>query len=70
MMHILCVFCRKKYSAYWNNVFGDDKIFKSAKLLAAEKRAVAAAIEADEREKQGLDLLEMLQKADEAEDDE
>ena len=51
-------------------MFGDDKIFKSAKLLAAEKRAVAAAIEADEREKQGLDLLEMLQKADEAEDDE
>lgn len=60
---------KKKYGAYWNNVFGDDKIFKNAKLLAAEKKAVEAAMLADEREKKGLDLLEMLQKADEEGDD-
>ena len=45
---------------YWKNVFGDDRIFKSSELLAAEKRAVAKAIEAAEREKAGLDLLEAL----------
>jgi len=60
---------KKKYSEYWNNVFGDDKIFKSAKLLAAEKKKVAEAIAAAEREKAGLDLMEMLQKEEAADND-
>jgi len=56
---------KKKYSEYWQNVFGDDKIFKSAALLKAEKKAVAEAMEAQEREKAGLDLMEIL-KAEQA----
>lgn len=51
---------------YWKNVFGEDRIFKSQALLDAEKKAVAEALAAQEREKAGLDLLEALQaKADE-----
>jgi len=50
---------------YYRNVFGEDKIFKSSKLLAAEKEAVKAAIAAQEREKAGLDLMEALNKKDE-----
>ena len=53
---------------YWKNVFGDDKIFKSSELLAAEKEAVKKALEAQEREKAGLDLLEALQGKDEDSD--
>merc|ERR1712087_140639 len=50
---------------YYRNVFGEDKIFKSSKLLAAEKEAVKAAIAAQEREKAGLDLMEALNQKDE-----
>merc|ERR1719474_241998 len=60
---------KKRYSEYWNNVFGDDKIFKSAKLLAAEKKKVAEAMAAAEREKAGLDLMEMLTKEDAEEEE-
>jgi len=51
---------KKRYPAYWQNVFGDDKTFKSAKLLAAEKKAVKEALAAAEREKAGVDLMELL----------
>mmetsp|Transcript_58008 Transcript_58008/g.96192 ORF Transcript_58008/g.96192 Transcript_58008/m.96192 type:complete len:469 (-) Transcript_58008:262-1668(-) len=51
---------KDKMKPYWKNVFGDDVIFKSSELLAAEKRAVTAAIEAAEREKAGTDLMEAL----------
>eukprot|EP00483_Globobulimina_turgida_P001229 UN01231 len=55
---------KEQMKGYWRNVFGDDQdtIFKSSELLAAEKRAVKAAIAAQEREKAGLDLLEALGK--------
>merc|ERR1719336_2608144 len=59
---------KKKYEKYWSNVFGDDNIFKNKKLLAAEKKAVAHAIEQQEREKLGLDLLDMLNAQREEED--
>ena len=64
-------FDRKKYADYWQNVFGDDKIFKSKALLIAEKKAVARAAAAMERQKAGLDLIELLQKeaADQAADE-
>eukprot|EP01084_Bolivina_argentea_P306645 529912_1 len=52
---------KEKMRPYWDNVFGDDKnIFKSSAQLDAEKVAVKQAIAQQEREKQGLDLLEML----------
>jgi len=51
---------KKRNPAYWQNVFGDDKTFKTAKLLAAEKKAVAEAIRAQEREKAGVELMELL----------
>ena len=52
-------------------MFGDDKIFKSKALLIAEKKAVARAAAAMERQKAGLDLIELLQKeaADQAADE-
>jgi len=56
---------KEQMKGYWKNVFGEDKIFKSSALLAAEKKAVQAAIDAQEREKAGLDLLEALQGKDE-----
>merc|ERR1719400_727989 len=59
----------QQMAPYWHNVFGEDKIFKSAKLLAAEKEAVEDAIAAQEREKAGLDLMEALNKKDDEEDD-
>jgi len=55
---------QEEYGEYWQHVFGGDKIFKSAKLLEREKEAVKEALIAVEREKAGLDLLEMLQKRD------
>ena len=51
---------REQMKGYWDNVFGEDKIFKSKELLDAEKVAVAKAIEDAEREKAGLDLMEAL----------
>merc|ERR1711972_1199419 len=62
---------KKKYADYWQNVFGDDKIFKSKALLIAEKKAVERAAAAMERQKAGLDLIELLQKeaADQAADE-
>jgi len=54
---------REQMKGYWNNVFGDDKIFKSKELLDAEKEAVKAAIDAAQREKEGKDLMEALAKA-------
>jgi len=57
---------KKQYAAYWNNVFGDDKTFKSAKLLEAEKKAVKEAIAAREREKAGVELMQLLQAEDAA----
>ena len=51
---------REQMSGYWKNVLGDDMIFKSRELLAAEKEAVQKAIAAAEREKAGLDLMELL----------
>merc|ERR1712087_17270 len=59
---------KEQMKPYWKTVFGTDKIFKSAKLLQAEKDAVKAAIAAQEREKAGLDLMEALG-GDEEEDD-
>lgn len=51
---------KEQMKPYWKNVFGDDRIFKSSALLAAEKEAVKQAIAAQEREKAGLDLMEAL----------
>mmetsp|Transcript_15807 Transcript_15807/g.25083 ORF Transcript_15807/g.25083 Transcript_15807/m.25083 type:complete len:464 (+) Transcript_15807:25-1416(+) len=51
---------KEQMKGYWKNVFGEDKIFKTAELLKAEKAAVKAAILAQEREKAGLDLKEAL----------
>eukprot|EP01083_Nonionella_stella_P082353 227306_1 len=57
---------KQQMKGYWKNVFGpdQDKIFKTAELIAAEKEAVKAAIAAAEREKAGLDLMEILGKDD------
>lgn len=63
----LCLY-RESMKKYWTNVFGEDKIFKSSELLAAEKAAVKAALAAQEREKAGLDLLEALQGKDDESD--
>jgi len=60
---------KKKYAAYWNNVFGDDKTFKTERLLKAEKRAVAAALAQQERDKAGLDLIEILKAEEKAAED-
>jgi len=60
---------RKQMEPYWKNVFGEDKIFKSSALLAAEKEAVKVAILAQEREKAGLDLKEMLEDGKEDDSD-
>merc|ERR1712242_311929 len=54
---------KEQMKGYWNNVFGEDKIFKSTELLQAEKEAVKKAILDAEREKAGMDLMEALQKA-------
>ena len=54
---------------YWNNIFGDDMIFKSSALIALEKEAVRKALEAAEREKAGLDLMEALAQMEQDDDD-
>jgi len=51
---------KERMKPYWKNVFGDEPIFKSSELLAREKEAVQRAIEAQEREKAGLDVMEAL----------
>eukprot|EP01084_Bolivina_argentea_P275565 469993_1 len=51
---------KEQMKPYWKNVFGEDTIFKSSELLAREKEAVKEAIAAAEREKAGLDLMEIL----------
>lgn len=58
---------RLQMRAYWANVFGEDKIFKTRQQLEAERRAVVAAMKAADREKKGLDLMEAL--ASDNEDD-
>merc|ERR1711971_1317677 len=50
---------KKQMAPYWKNVFGEDKIFKSSALLAAEKEGVKA----------GLDLKEMLEDGKEDDSD-
>jgi len=54
---------QEQMAGYWHNVFGQDKIFKSQELLAAEKEAVADAIAQQEREKAGLDIMDAAKAA-------
>mmetsp|Transcript_31100 Transcript_31100/g.49956 ORF Transcript_31100/g.49956 Transcript_31100/m.49956 type:complete len:475 (-) Transcript_31100:307-1731(-) len=55
---------KKQMEPYWKNVFGDEMIFKSSELLAAEKKAVAAKLAAMEREKAGLDVMDAIKAAE------